>query len=72
MLFKESNTLYAEQVAKKIELFYKDVENPEKNSDIKTEAYRYYKAALQATNDRSSRIARGEIIRALIFSTVEM
>lgn len=34
------------------------------------DAERYYKAALQASNDRSSRIARGEIINKLIRSAI--
>lgn len=34
------------------------------------DALRYYKAALQASNDRSSRIARGEIINKLLRSAI--
>ncbi|MNI17503.1 hypothetical protein D3C73_708750 [compost metagenome] len=34
------------------------------------DALRYYKSALQASNDRSSRIARGEIINKLLRNTI--
>lgn len=44
--------------------FYADVDKA--SADDSTDAGKYYKASLQASNDRSSRIARGEMISKIL------
>jgi uncharacterized protein with ParB-like and HNH nuclease domain len=58
-------------VRNRLEIFFDVVDLA--GSGVNTEdadALRYYKAALQASNDRSSRIARGEIINKLLRSAI--
>jgi hypothetical protein len=45
---------------------YSSVDSMDFRGDPESAPSRYYKAALQATNDRSSRVARGEIIRMIL------
>lgn len=66
-IFREKIILDASATRQKLDDFYGEVEissngGGEENSD----SDRYYKAALQASNDRSSRILRGEIIGAVL------
>jgi hypothetical protein len=52
--------------ARTLESFYARVDDPEARADPESDASQYYKAALQATNDRSSRVKRGEVFERLI------
>jgi len=65
-MFKRQRTLIPAAVAEALTGFYSRVDNMDFRGDPESDASRYYKASLQATNDRSSRVTRGGIIRALI------
>jgi uncharacterized protein with ParB-like and HNH nuclease domain len=65
-LCKESTPLSAAKAASALEALYRAVDDPDGRSDPNSGPARYYKAALQATNDRSSRITRGEIVRKIL------
>jgi hypothetical protein len=75
ILFRDKVNLLPRIVAERLQKFYQDVDNfsetttqerdPESDRYYKRVA-NYYKAALQATNDRGSRIARGEVIREVL------
>ncbi|MBV9747107.1 MAG: DUF262 domain-containing protein [Acidobacteriia bacterium] len=64
--FKRQKTLEPTRIAPALLAFYATVDDPEIRGAPESDASRYYKAALQASNDRSSRATRGEIIRKLI------
>lgn len=66
MLFKKPTELNPTEVGKVLQEFYTQVDTPQPRTDTDSKAGRYYKAALQATNDRSSRITRGEILLEII------
>jgi hypothetical protein len=68
-VYKRQRTLAPDAVALALTELYSKVDDPERRSDPETDAARYYKAALQATNDRSSRVTRGEILRELLDSS---
>lgn len=61
-MFKRQIALDPKEIADILLTFYSLVDNPETRRDPKSAPAKYYKAALQATNDRSSRVTRGEII----------
>jgi hypothetical protein len=65
-LYKRQKTFTPETVGTALEQLYAKVDDPEARADPATDAARYYKAALQATNDRSSRATRGDIVRKLL------
>lgn len=65
-IFKRRIDLDHKVVASRLLIFYNLVDNPENRRDPEGYPARYYKAALQATNDRSSRITRGEIIQRIL------
>jgi uncharacterized protein with ParB-like and HNH nuclease domain len=65
-IFRRHAELSPDAVAASLSSLYADVDNSDIQADPKTNAAMYYKAALQATNDRSSRIARGNIIRKIL------
>lgn len=52
--------------AKALSRFYARVDDPDVRGATASAAWRYYKAALQGTNDRGSRVTRGEIVRAIL------
>lgn len=69
LLFKENTTLDVATTRNTLDSFFDQVDlvsigGAEENEN----AVRYYKAALQASNDRGNRITRGEIIRSLLGS----
>ena len=75
ILFRDKVNLLPRSVAERLQKFYQDVDNfsetTTQESDPESDGYykrvaNYYKAALQATNDRGSRIARGEVIREVL------
>jgi hypothetical protein len=67
-LYKRQRLIAPDRVAAALEDLYKRVDDPEARGQPDTDPSRYYKAALQATNDRSSRVTRGEILRKLLDS----
>jgi hypothetical protein len=69
-IFKRQLTLESNTVAETLQTFYIQVDTPDLRADVNSVPGRYYKAALQATNDRSSRVARGEIIASLLAGTL--
>jgi hypothetical protein len=69
-LFKRQWELSPEAVAKQLSKLYSEVDDSESQSDPESDASKYYKAALQATNDRGSRITRGEIIQKTLEGTL--
>jgi len=68
-LFKRPVKLDAQTKGKALQEFYTKVDLSDTRTDPKTKEGKYYKAALQATNDRSSRIIRGEILQSIIQET---
>ena len=70
-MFKRQKQLAPAAVAEELAGFYSRVDNMNFQVDAESDSSRYYKAALQATNDRSSRVTRGEIIRALLEASVQ-
>lgn len=71
-IFKLQLTLDPGTVAEALKAFYLQVDTPDRRADINSVPGRYYKAALQATNDRSSRVSRGEIIAGLLAGTAQV
>lgn len=69
-LYKRQLKLIPEAVANELTALYKEVDDTERQSDPESDASRYYKAALQATNDRGSRITRGEILQNTLERTL--
>jgi hypothetical protein len=65
-IFKRQALLDPDAVARALLMLYAAIDDPESRGDPETDAGKYYKASLQATNDRSSRIARGEIFRRVV------
>ena len=61
-------TLSPTAIAKELNKFYKCVDLAAAGKSKDEIVQKYYKAALQASNDRSNRIARGEIIGDLLTS----
>jgi hypothetical protein len=70
-VFKRHKPIAPDRVAAALSDLYAKVDDPEQRADAEADAGKYYKAALQATNDRSSRVARGEILRRLLDSTTD-
>jgi uncharacterized protein with ParB-like and HNH nuclease domain len=67
LLIKEVRILDVSRVRSEIDLFFEQVELAAiGEGDKESDAVRYYKAALQASNDRVSRITRGEIIQSVL------
>lgn len=67
-LFTYNMNLKPSMVAKNLKRFYALVDQASTGNNTSEDALKYYKAALQATNDRSSRIVRGESIKKAISS----
>lgn len=64
---KENITLEASDVRNKLDAFYENVELASVGGVSEDSDYmKYYKSALQASNDRSSRITRGNLIKKAI------
>lgn len=63
LLIKESASLDVSRARRELDQFFEQVELASQGEGERaSDAARYYKAALQASNDRSSRITRGELI----------
>ncbi len=65
-LFKANLALDPRRAADCLLRFYAQVDDPDQRAQRESDAARYYKAALQATNDKASRVTRGDILRALL------
>jgi hypothetical protein len=66
--FKRQKELSPAVVAVTLNNFYAQVDDAELQGGPDSDPSRYYRAALQATNDRGSRVTRGEIMRKLLNS----
>lgn len=64
--FKLNLEIDPESLSSNLTDFYDEVNSKDIKSEEDDFATNYYKAALQATNDRGSRITRGEIIQSII------
>lgn len=68
LLNKEKHPLFPAKVGPAVEAFYSQVEKematPSGDEDLQT----YFKTTVQATNDRSSRVNRGKVIRKVILA----
>ncbi len=62
-MYKKHETINPDETANSLISFYSSVDNPAVLIDQECDEAKYYMAALQATNDRSSRISRGEILQ---------
>lgn len=69
VLFKKRLDLLPENTQENLKNFYGKVDNITDSSDGLSYEKIYYKAALQATNDRGNRIKRGEIIQWVLDNT---
>lgn len=69
-LNREHLDLDPNEVGNRLSTFYKEVDlgvdTPDESFTVNRDVVDYYKASLQATNDRSSRIRRGDIISRLL------
>jgi hypothetical protein len=65
-IFKRHEDLFAPAVAHSLAEFYSQVDDPSLHGGPESDSSRYYRAALQASNDRGSRVTRGEIVRRKI------
>lgn len=70
LIFTQSVELTPDLIHDKLSSFFDNVEKAKSSVDDgymhDEKMYKYYKAALQATNDRSNRVTRGEILRSFI------
>lgn len=65
-IYTKKLTLEPKLLASKLIDFYDTVEAVRENATVNERAAAYYKAALQATNDRGNRIRRAEVISPVI------
>ena len=68
-IYKRKLDLKPEKIKKYLKDFYEKIENIPDPNDTSSYEGIYYKAALQATNDRGNRIKRGEIIQWVLDET---
>jgi len=71
LLHKRKASIESGSAAAQIKHFYMNVNEVRNVSSPDNIHEQYYKAALQATNDRKNRIVRGEIIQSIIDSSYE-
>lgn len=65
-LIKQQRQLEPNLVANRLQEFFSAVDNMNESEESDSELLAYYKASIQATNDRSSRITRGRIVNSVI------
>jgi Protein of unknown function DUF262 len=65
-IFKQKIALDPGEVGKEMSLFYHEVDNFDAESSGNISVAEYYKYSVQGTNDRTSRIVRGAIVRKLL------
>ena len=68
LLNKEKAALVASRVGAAVEAFYGRVEAEMASSSGDDDLQTYFKTTVQATNDRSSRVNRGRVLRKIILS----
>lgn len=68
-MITESRSLDAERIADDLERFYGEVEEYSKSGVGHSDVAIYHKATIQASNDRSSRVARGRVFRAAVLQS---
>lgn len=76
LIFKMTYAYDAGEVADRLNTFYEKVDHPENHKEYpldnlaftRSDLYAYQKAARQATNDRGSRIMRGEILAKVLIN----
>jgi len=64
--YKRHKELSPAIVASKLSEFYNRVDNADLQGGPEGDPWKYYRAALQASNDRGSRVVRGEIVSKLL------
>jgi uncharacterized protein with ParB-like and HNH nuclease domain len=69
LLFKDKIDPNPEEIYKRLTAFYEKIDSIAQIENPPAYALAYYKASLQATNDRSSRIMRGQILREVMVGT---
>lgn len=67
-LCRDKLPMFPEKISGRLNEFYALVEDVAAGRAKNEDAEKYYKAALQASNDRSSRITRGQVLSAIIRS----
>lgn len=65
-VYKKHTPLNVNTAAAALGAFFARVDDPEARGGPMSAASRYHKAALQGTNDRGSRVTRGEILRTVL------
>jgi len=65
-LFRDSKNLLPSHFTRELATFFAEVDSASARSDAESSAAKYYKATLQASNDRGSRIARGNALQLVI------
>ena len=68
-IFKRKISLNPSATSKALKDFYESVDNSADSGDTSKYPGIYYQAALQASNDRGSRLKRGEIIQTILDNT---
>jgi hypothetical protein len=63
ILFKDKIGIHPQESGKHLAEFYERVDKVSAGVEENGEIGNYYKASIQATNDRSSRIIRGQVLR---------
>jgi hypothetical protein len=69
-IYKRQRQLDPTRTATALQFLYADVDDPERRTNPASAPALYYAAALHATSDRSTRAARGEIIKQVLESTL--
>ncbi len=69
-MIKDGLNLKPGAVGERLKAFYSAVDAAGANGGSDDIAGTYYKSALQASNDKSSRIRRGDIIRNVLRDTI--
>ncbi len=65
-IIKDKNRINLKKTKENLESFYSNIDNITEVDESDNDFFNYYKAALQATNDRNNRILRGKIIYNLL------
>lgn len=65
-IFKRRIGLSTDEISSRMKAFYQEVDGMTNPNDTSTLPGIYYKAALQATNDRGNRVRRGEIVQSVL------
>lgn len=75
-IFKMNHTFNSGELSNRLNAFYEKVSHPENHKEYpldglafsRSDLYSYQKASIQATNDRGSRITRGEILLKVLLN----